>query len=350
VNRDLMANARVAAEDEPLRFLLSFHDVFLTVGIFILNVGLGILIGTLIEAMGMTLNEGLGWLPASFGFALFAGLQLLLATYFTARKRRLLPSILICLSFVFGAFLAFGLAFGGTSLDGEALSRVEDAPGFFAYAGSTSSIVVGFAAFAAFVFYAVFRLPFAMGLTAAIGAGALTLLVGTLAPDALSEAGALVAFALGLFIFLLGVWFDMRDPDRQTRFSDNGFWLHLVAAPLMLNGALSMIAEENAYGDLSAVQASTILAILAAFAFLSILINRRALVVSGLVSAGIAIFTLIRGTGIDGAPLAALTLVLLGGLVVWLGAGWHSVRAVVIAPFPKDGLVARIVPPITADG
>jgi hypothetical protein len=41
----------------------------------------------------------------------------------------------------------------------------------------------------------------------------------------------------------------------------------------------------------------------------------------------------------------ALTLLLLGGAMVLLGGAWHAVRRVLVAPFPKRGLVARIIPP-----
>ena len=43
--------------------------------------------------------------------------------------------------------------------------------------------------------------------------------------------------------------------------------------------------------------------------------------------------------------LAGMTLLLLGAAMVLLGGGWHGVRRAIVAPFPKTGLIARIIPP-----
>ena len=93
---------------------------------------------------------------------------------------------------------------------------------------------------------------------------------------------------LGAVLFLAGVAFDARDPARTTRFSDNGFWLHFAAAPLILNGAFGLLARAFgggeagvlggssglllASGEGSAVgQAAATLAVVALLGFVSLL-------------------------------------------------------------------------------
>jgi hypothetical protein len=91
------------------------------------------------------------------------------------------------------------------------------------------------------------------------------------------------------------VGFDARDPARATRFSDNGFWLLLAAAPFILNGALGLVGQlftgdagaaspsaamlAAGGGQAAATQAAATLVVIAFLGFVSLLINRRALVV-----------------------------------------------------------------------
>ena len=75
------------------------------------------------------------------------------------------------------------------------------------------------------------------------------------------------------------------------------------------------------------------------------LINRRALLVAGLLYALIAAGYLISKVGLSGGWTAAVTLLVMGGAMVLLGGGWHALRRVVVAPFPKTGPIARIIPP-----
>lgn len=81
------------------------------------------------------------------------------------------------------------------------------------------------------------------------------------------------------------------------------------------------------------------------FAIVSLLINRRALIVAGLITAGVAIGVLVNQAGLGQAAVIAVTLLLLGGVVVLLGAAWTPVRRVLTAPFPNSGPLARIIPP-----
>jgi hypothetical protein len=168
---------------------------------------------------------------------------------------------------------------------------------------------------------------------------------------------------LGILLFLAAVAFDMRDPARASRFSDNGFWLHFAAAPLILNGAFSLVTQAFA-GDVAvspsaamiaqageggspaaAAQASVTLAVVVLLGVISLLINRRALVVSALLTTGVAIGVLLNAVGLGAGALAASTLIVLGAFVLILGAGWHTVRRALLAWLKPDGVWARIFPP-----
>src|SRR5262249_39731588 len=85
------------------------------------------------------------------------------------------------------------------------------------------------------LFYARFRLPFSLGLAA--GGAAFFVIVACMIANWNATLSILPALylALGIVLFLAALAFDARDPQRQTRLSDNGFWLHFAAAPLILN-------------------------------------------------------------------------------------------------------------------
>jgi hypothetical protein len=63
-----------------------------------------------------------------------------------------------------------------------------------------------------------------------------------------------------------------------------------------------------------------------ALSFVAVLIDRRALLVSGLVYAGGAFWTLIRQAGLSDIT-TPLTILTLGAFVLLLSAGWKPLRA-----------------------
>ncbi|MEP3073981.1 MAG: hypothetical protein ABJQ26_14410, partial [Maricaulis sp.] len=94
--------------------------------------------------------------------------------------------------------------------------------------------------------------------------------------------------------------------------------------------------------------AVTALVVIGLFALVSLLINRRALIVSGLVTAGVSIGVIVNSTDLGAGVVVAVTLLVLGGIVVLLGAAWNPVRRILLLPIPQDGPLGRIFPPVSA--
>jgi hypothetical protein len=204
-------------------------------------------------------------------------------------------------------------------------------------------------------------LPFSLGLVGG-GAASFVIVAGLIANYEVTVRTLPALFlVLGSLLFLAGVAFDARDPERATRYSDNGFWLHFAAAPLILNGAFGLIGQALNGGDTGsagmivaagsdqggavAAQAVATLVVIFVLGAISLLINRRALIVSALLTAGIAIGALLNAAGLGAGALAAATLITLGAFVLILGAGWHSVRRVLLGWVKPNGVWARIFPP-----
>lgn len=357
-SRDAGVQAAAGGEEE-LRFIRNFHDVFLAIGIFLFAVGLAIGIGTITASSAADAQSGT--ILAGSLCAGAAVVMWLLGEVFARRRRLFLPAIAIVCALTLFAVVAGALLYAGLVLGRgfESEPNWQSIPPELRIGILTA---VGLGVIAPLAFYARFRLPFSLGL---VGGGfAAFVLVAALMWNAEQTLQMLPALylGLGLLLFAAAVGFDARDPARNTRFSDNGFWLHFAAAPLLLNGAFGLIGQAfggdtleamspsgglmmaGANGD-AVLQASATLLVVVALGLVSLLINRRVLIVSALLTTGVAIGILMNSVGLGAGALAASTLTVLGAFVLILGAGWHAVRRALLSWVKPDGAWARIFPP-----
>lgn len=336
-------------DPENLRFLTNFNDIFLAIGMAILMTGIGFLSGIF-----MTNVLGLGNLDSEVSFEAAAGkvklaamlapipvlaAAWLLAEYFCGRRRLLLPSMILSVV-ICGAVASIALAIVAP-ID-ERIARegdldVGDILSSLWFAGFGASAV------AALGIFARFRLPFSLFLAALSIAGlAYTAIVRLGGGDLLL--GGAAALAVGLVTLAAAISFDMRDPQRASRTSDCAFWLHMAAAPQIMFGLRGLILGSG-FAPAGTVDAAIMLAVLVGFAVLSLALNRRALIVSGLVSFAVALWVLVDRVGGGGLNTVMLTALIVGGSIVLLGGGWRTARRLLLAAAPKTGLSARIFPP-----
>ena len=379
-------------DDELLPFLNNFHDIFTTLGVVILFVGLAIGAGQVFDMIGADPETLSGELVVLGLLAAIGAAAWLLSVVLVGTQRRILPGIVLSLVFAgcAGAVLTWLYAratFGMTDpdeiaavFDGISKSNAPTRAGLSAAMNDLPVLarlfpvgvgLIGCAVIAAYYF--TFRLPFAAGL---LGLAIVTAAFAALAvidPYTAFVWNPAVSLASGLALFAAGVVFDARDPERQTRLSGAGFWLHFFAAPTLLGAAVTIanvglrldeadFAAGGVFGALGPLlagdeaaavrNAAVTLGVIAVFALVSLLINRRALIVAGLITAGAAIAVLVNQAGLGEAAVIAVTLLTLGGVVVLLGAAWTPVRRVLTAPFPGAGPLARLIPPARpgADG
>ncbi|WP_334516872.1 hypothetical protein [Bradyrhizobium sp. AZCC 1693] len=304
-------------DDEQLRFISGFSDIFVTIG-------LALFIG----ATGYFGSRSGGPLGMWITIAIMAWL---LAEFFTRLRRMALPSIVLLVVFAAAVFLGTNTFFG---TDARANIHLQTPAGMLGLNGYEPTMVAA-AAFVTVLATAVHYWRFRVPITIAAGCCALTGtvvgLVHGLTPELPPVAYNVVIFACGLAVFALAMRFDIADPERLTRRTDVAFWLHLLASPLIVHSLIKGMVTDAS--KLSPGTAVAIMAVFLALSFVAVLIDRRALLVSGLAYAGVAFWTLIRQVGLSDMT-TPLTLLVLGAFVLLLSAGWKPLRAGILKLTP----------------
>ena len=176
-------------DDEKLRLVTGFNDIFVTIGLLMFLGALGYMLS------GQGLISSLVLAAAAWG----------LAEFFTRMRRMALPSIVLLIVFVGAVFVAVQ-ATTATSVWGAV---IQDSPGLTVIAGIAAAVAAG-------VHWWRFQVP----ITVAAGAAALVAIVLSLgamaAPELVTEHPAVVFLPLGLLVFALAMWFDSADLKRQT--------------------------------------------------------------------------------------------------------------------------------------
>lgn len=308
-------DASVIGNEDDMRFVRSFSDVFIAIGVGLFALGL--------SAMATIFGGGTSFIVAAIVMAL-------MAEYFGKRKRQHLPTLITALFFLVFTQRGVGVVLGDLGWGGDITVAV---------------ITLG----AMLLFYLRVRLPFCMALIAISLLYLAFTLLGQVAPDLMRHHFGWVIFLGGLVTLVVAIRYDMKDQHRTTRFADNAFWLHFTAAPLIIHGlALEMVrVNSEMFFDLIPIpsldkgDAGLLMGMVFVVALIGLALNRRALLVSSLGYAGFAIGFLMSDTGLGVGKVVALTFLLLGAAIIFLGAGWHGARNALIAILPKW----RIFPP-----
>ena len=312
--------ATLPAEDEPFEFFRGFSEIFISIGLIILLSGVTALLA------------GFG------GFALLTLVPLLSAaiawwwaTYFTLKRRMTLPSMVLA-----SAYGAGILIFAFTVLARSGIDERGVAVGGFLLA-----------ALGMVLWYRRFRLPFAAFLTGGAVLGAVYSITASAANvigvmgggyQGLFDLGESPAFAtatllFGVGAFLVGMWFDIRDPHRLGRHSATAFWCHLLAAPALVNTVAVTLMNGGGIGFLAIA--------LVLITVLALVIDRRSFLTAAIVYIAIVI-AWVMGEG--GGTSWIFVLLLLGAFITAIGTWWVQLRARVMLLLPDFPGKSRLPP------
>ncbi|MFZ5708858.1 MAG: hypothetical protein ACOY4T_04105 [Pseudomonadota bacterium] len=312
------------AEDEPFEFFRGLSEIFVSVGLVILLSGVAALVTWL---SGATMLIAIPAVSAAVAWW-WAG-------YFTLRRRMNLPSMVLASAYALGVWVS--------ALTLLAQGELPFRPTVVAAALVTMA--------ALWLWFRRFRLPFTMflfglaGLAAAYGVtGNVGELVGLVPGMGIglfdlraSPAFSVATLIFGVAAFLGGMWFDTRDPYRLGRHAATGFWLHMLAAPALVNTvALTLYNVGGTAGMMLTTAALALIAVLA------LVIDRRSFLTAGIVYIGLIIAWAVRAGGGAGMGHWVAILLILGTLVTALGTWWVTLRAALMRALPdfpgKSGL------------
>lgn len=302
--------ARGLPEDEPFELFKGFAEIFI-------SVGLVLLISSAV-AFAAAVGGILAIAPA------LAGTSWLAARYFTLKRRMVLPSIV----------LVSGYAIGAGAFTAWALDRIAPDQGWVV-------VLFGLLCIGAMLFhYRTFRVPFSMFLAGLYGLFVVFGVTGTITPDDILtdnwgmlfdlRQGGNLAFAtlvFGLLAFVAALSFDLRDPHRVGRMARSAFWLHLLAAPALVNTV--MMTAYNVQGIAGMTLTALGLVLITIFA---LVIDRRSFLTAGL---GYLAAVILWALQLGDADLSIPTVMLvLGAIVTYLGTFWTGLRVRLMHALP----------------
>ncbi|SEN12111.1 hypothetical protein SAMN04488003_109101 [Loktanella fryxellensis] len=304
------ARTDLAEGDEPFELFKGFNEVFIVVGLVILAFGWVGVAALFVDLGQRSQGAVLGIVTGLIAW--------LLSEYFVRRRRMVAPAMTLAVMFALTALGTFAVWFAQPFMVAQQDYSSLPWPAIAATA-------------AVLVYWARFRVPFALAIVA-IGLFIAAILLAATARGTpatfvelfrLSADGpfAWITLVLGVAVFAVAMWFDMSDPHRVTRRAANGFWLHVVAAPALVNTvALSLLDRNSGTANL------ILLVVLLGFAIVAIVIDRRSFLI-----AAIGYIVVLSATVFDGDG-AAIPVLLLGVGLLILGAFWQRIRSALLRP------------------
>lgn len=291
------ADAQSDNREEPLKFIRSFGDVFIALGVILLVIGIN-----------MSHLSGYYNLIPVVGFVAVAE--------WLVRVRRLaLPGIAILLAILFFVNKAVTFDHEQATLFGLAIL-------------SLSSLL----------FYLRYRMPFSL---LPLAAGLVAMVIIQLGIDVIEH--PIIFVGLGLIVFVAAMWFDSQDTQRRSHLSDSAFWLHLLAAPLIVHGAMvSMLLSDQSW--INAMNKEMLMVLFfTSFFLVALLIDRRAMLISTQLYAIYALTQLLQGQLSSVQNVMIYVVMALGLFVIFFGTYWYKTRWLIFG-FLSDSVISRYIP------
>jgi hypothetical protein len=311
-------------DEEQFRLLTGFNDIFVSIAAAILLFAVGWIGQSVGQSTGLAIVDG----PSPLAPLAVTATSWGLALFFTGRRRMALPSILLLLSFVVGVLATTGIALA-SAVGPDALDNNPQLGGVLA------AISAAVAAGAAWLHWKKFRVPITVAAGAASVAGiAVGLLVAGLGQNAEQAKNVILGFvlALGIAVFLFAMWWDSSDRARLTRRADVAFWLHLLAAPMIVHPVFTLLGLND--GNATIGEGLVVILLYVGLGLTALAIDRRALLVSALAYVLFAMQQLFRQFGAVELNVA-LTALVIGSALLMLSAFWHQARGAIVRPLPE---------------
>ena len=295
--QDQSLDSDTELHEEPLKFIRSFGDVFITLGVVLLVI-----------AINMTGLSGYFYFIPVVGF-------IVIAEWLVRLRRLALPGIAILVAILF--FVNKAIAF-----DHE----------------NATVFGVGVLCLTSLLFYLRYKMPFSL---LPLAAGLVAIVIIQIGFDVIQQ--PLIIAGLGLIVFVIAMIFDVGDTKRVSHLSDSAFWLHLLASPLIVHGAMVSLFFSHQEWIQAIDKEVIIIAFFIVFLLLALLLDRRAMLVST------QLYMIYALTQVFGRQLASTqnvviyVLMFLGLLVIFFGTYWYKARRLIFG-FLSGSVISRYVP------
>ncbi|WP_261841375.1 hypothetical protein [Aliamphritea ceti] len=306
INQQNDADLNTAHDEEQLKFVRNFGDIFITIGVAFVAMSIAT----------MNLQSWQWWLAG--------GCFVALAEWLVRQRRLALPGMAILLSIMYFVAQAAGLP--EIDLFADQFSSI---PSLLLLAGCAGA------------FYWRYGMPFSL-LPMALSLVTIALIgLG----EQLLEHQWLFTL-IGLVVFSIAITFDSKDRQRKLRWSDCGFWLHLLASPLIVHGIMTTLIFSdspllNALGN-----EILLISFFVVFMLVALLVDRRAMLVSSSSYGIYAIFTLLENSPVSAENLPLVVFIGFGLFIIFFGTFWYRLRTVIFRPL-QNSRVANLVPDFT---
>ena len=277
-----------SVDEENFKLISGFNDIFVVIASLLLLISSGWIASTVDSSLSALVVALFSW-----------GLS----EFFVRKRKMSFPAIMLLVTFTWSIFTLFSSNF------------------LFA------SVITGIAIY---FHWKRFNVP----ITVAIGMGMSTIFVVTLLVElfpSLKNFIEIPIFLMGIGVFMVAMYWDIKDKKRVTNSSDVAFWLHLLASPLIIHSiflGLNIFDNDIGLGAMFTIVISYIL-----LSSISLIIDRRALMVSSLFYVLYALNTLFNAYGFESYSLAIGGTIIGFGLLV-LTAFWTTIRAKLVNSLP----------------
>lgn len=305
------------ADEERFGVVRGLGDVMTALGLALLLGGV-IAAATLFRPVGMFAVAGLCWL---------------LAEYFTRRRRLTLTSFALfgtfAVTLAVGLFDLFSTVMGVNPFaDVKVAAKIPPLLGLLTAAGLTLACAG---------YWLRLQLPVAFAAAAVAACNVCIHVLRMILPGAPEWFVALVLLASGLALFAVAMWWDISDIRRETRRADIAFWLHCAAGYQVASASFRLVLGvkgasagwDRIYAftpsEPSAAAAVATLVLLAVFAAVALVIDRRSLLMSSL--GFVFPSTVYLGGGLSRGASWVVAAMAMGLLLVVLAGSWSRLRA-----------------------
>lgn len=286
-------------DEENFRLISGFNDIFVVIACALLLFSSMWALHSQYELLSLIIFPLLAW-----------GL----GEYFVLKRKMALPAIMLLMCFVGGVFVLCYL------LTESLATEV------------SFTIATAAAGIAAYFHWLRFKVPITVAAGTAAIIGFVIASVLSIFPN-LKEWYLVGAFVGGIIAFLFAMWWDASDRKRITQRSDVAFWLHLLAAPLIIHPVFSTLGILDGNENLTSMV--IVIALYLLMTFISVVVDRRAFMVSSLIYVLYALSSLLKAYGVVGQSFA-VTGVVIGAVLLLLSAYWHKARVWLVSLLPAS--------------